>query len=196
MAMREKRKRRMYISVLYLPFILLINIDCLAPPALAQDSYKMKGRVVEFGGDRAIPKVRVDVKYSPDGRTEFSTKTDKNGEYTFNVPTFQDRIWIRYTPDNLNEYGTEGRENVANSAHPKDLDTMGLVRKDQACEKINIVVWGSVRFVLAGGEKKVAEFFPQSILEKCAGSLESLKRDQNLVKELKRLEMMKGTRLQ
>jgi hypothetical protein len=189
--MRQKRKEANCRGILYFVFVALINVIYFVPVTFAEDVYKMKGRVVEYGGNIGIPEVTVDVRYSPDGRIQFSKKTDENGEYTFNIPVFQDHIWIAYTPENLNEYGTDGRENVANSADPKDLDTMGLVKKKQACGKSNIVVWGSVRFVLAGGGKKVAEVFPQLIFEKCAGSVESVRKDQKLVKELKRLEMLK-----
>ncbi len=193
--MRQKRKEANCGGILYFVLVTLINVIYFVPVTLAEDVYKMKGRVVEFGGNIGISKVTVDVRYSLHGRTEFSKKTDENGEYTFNIPVFQDLIWIAYSPDNLNDYGTDGRENVANTANPKDLDTIGLVKKKQACEKSNIVVWGSVRFVLAGGEKKVAEVLPQLIFEKCAGSVESVRKDQKLVKELERLEMLKGGNL-
>ena len=162
---------------------------------VAAEEYEMKGRVVYFGGSVGIPKVKVEVKYSKEGVPRITRETNGNGEYSFKVPVYQERVWITYTPENPSDLtGAARDEGVPNSANPKDLDTIGLVRKRQACgDKVaaRTAAWNSLRYVMTGGQPTVAEqFFKGLYLEKCSMMVEVLKEDQSLAQALR----MKGIR--
>jgi hypothetical protein len=156
--------------------------------------YKMKGRVVKFGGDIGIDNVEVRVKYSKDGNVEIEPppKTKDGGNYDFEVPIRQDKVWIEYIPEDTTIFEPAGRSAVKNSANPKDLDTIGLVMKNQACaipSAARAAAWNSVEFLWAGGDMAEAVGFPQALKkEGCNSAFGAVREDKELLLRMEELK--------
>jgi hypothetical protein len=142
--------------------------------------------------------VEVKVKYSKTGKVEIERKTKNRGNYDFAVPITQNKIWIEYIPPDTNEYEPSGRSRVKNSANPKDLDTIGLVMKKQACTEPAAALaaaWNTVEFVRAGGNIAITVGFPQALAkDNCATAFKAVWDDEDLISELKELKLTEWLR--
>jgi hypothetical protein len=168
------------------------------PSILMAQQYQMKGRVVKYGGSEGIAGVKVEVRYSEKGKVEEKDSTkEPNGDYRFSVPISEERVWITYTPDDPKKYSAEGRAGVPNSADPKDLDTIGLVSKEEACVNGTaaiVAAWGAMRYLQGGGNREVVESFSEELRKaNCVNFVKAVRNDPRLVDSLKNIGIYKWT---
>lgn len=177
--------------------IVILLASVISPSLLAfaaeEEEFVMKGRVVKYGSNSGIKNVTVVRKYKKDWPAK-AVPTDENGYYSFKVPKIHEFVYLKYIPENPEEYNSQGREPAMNCSNPKILDTIGLASTLQACEDghaARFAAWGCVNFVYYGGEREIANKFPLMLKAKnCTAAFEAIYKDERLVKELKKLELV------
>lgn len=157
----KTKENRLAVTYTMVSVLVVLSLLLIRSPAQAEE-YKMQGRVVHAGGNRGIDGVKVEIRYAKDAKAEKETSTKEGGAYHFTVPVSKSYVWITYTPKDTTVLSTDARSDVPNNANPKDLDTIGLVDKDQAHKNIRAALnafQGAVRYVSAGGDVKSARQF-------------------------------------